>query len=121
LLPLLLPLPLPLLLLLFLGCHPFREAGGPAFSLCFCLCLLSLLLSFRRERRALALRKANLKNRGFSPGPFNIHPFIYHDLQLFWSKTAQETLVKPQNHLNHYHPTTSIWHFSYTQSAILNI
>jgi len=35
--------------------------------------------------------------------------------------SAQKTHVKPPNHLIHYHPTTSTWHFSYTQTGILDI
>jgi hypothetical protein len=35
--------------------------------------------------------------------------------------SAQKTNAKPLIHLTRYHPTTSAWHFSYIQSAILNI
>jgi hypothetical protein len=35
--------------------------------------------------------------------------------------SAQKSRVKFQNHLNHYRPTTSAWHFSFIQSAILDI
>jgi hypothetical protein len=35
--------------------------------------------------------------------------------------SAQNSHVKPLNHLTHYHPTTSAWHFSYAQPAILDI
>jgi hypothetical protein len=42
-------------------------------------------------------------------------------LNFLFSFSAQKSHVKPQNHLNPYHPTTSTWHFSYTQPAILDI
>jgi hypothetical protein len=35
--------------------------------------------------------------------------------------STQKSHVKPQNHLNHCHTATSAWHFSYTQTAILDI
>jgi hypothetical protein len=34
---------------------------------------------------------------------------------------AQKSHVKLPNHLTHYQPTTSAWHVSYLQSAILDI
>ncbi len=37
------------------------------------------------------------------------------------SFSAQKSHVKPSNHLTHYQPTTSVWHFSYSQPAILDI
>ena len=40
---------------------------------------------------------------------------------LFFAFSAQKTHVKPQNHLSHSQSTTSAWHFSYTQPAILKI
>jgi hypothetical protein len=46
--------------------------------------------------------------------------FVFIRLQLFYSKTAQKTHVKPRNNLTHSQPTTSIWHFSYAQLAILD-
>src|SRR5438445_5140546 len=39
--------------------------------------------------------------------------------KLISSISAQKSHVKPQNHLNRYTAITSIWHFSYLQSAIL--
>jgi hypothetical protein len=35
--------------------------------------------------------------------------------------SAQKSHVKPPNHLTHCQPTTSAWHFSYSQPAILDI
>jgi hypothetical protein len=40
-------------------------------------------------------------------------------LNYFSSISAQKSHVKPQNHLTRYTATTSVWHFSYLQSAIL--
>ena len=40
---------------------------------------------------------------------------------LFFLFSAQKTHVKPPNQLKPYHPTTSAWHFSYAQPAILDI
>jgi hypothetical protein len=37
------------------------------------------------------------------------------------SFSAQKSHVKPQNPLTHYPTTTSEWHFSYPQTAILDI
>jgi hypothetical protein len=38
-----------------------------------------------------------------------------------FAKTPAKTLVKPQTHPSYCQTTTSIWHFSYTQTAILDI
>jgi hypothetical protein len=35
--------------------------------------------------------------------------------------SAQKSHVKPKNHLSQYRTTTSEWHFSYAQTAILDI
>jgi hypothetical protein len=41
---------------------------------------------------------------------------------IFYSSfSAQKSHVKSQNHLTHYQPTTSAWHVSYPQPAILYI
>jgi hypothetical protein len=42
-------------------------------------------------------------------------------LHLFFAFSAQKSHVKPQNYLTHYQSTTSTWHFSYVQPAILDI
>jgi hypothetical protein len=55
----------------------FRSARfhRPSFTFVFSECKISSaklhFLSFRRERRALALRKSQANTRGFSPGPLS--------------------------------------------------
>ena len=51
-----------------------------------------------------------------SPNPADLGP--RHFLLLF---SAQKSHVKPRNHLTLYHPTISVWHVSYIQTAILDI
>jgi hypothetical protein len=47
------------------------------------------------------------------------HPSLH--LQLFFTFSAQKSQVKPQNYLTYSPATTSAWHFSYAQPAILDI
>ena len=59
---------------------------------------------------------ANNRWRDASPGC--APPLLRNreNLSLF---SAQKQRVKPRNHLTHYPPTTSAWHLSYAQSAII--
>jgi hypothetical protein len=45
---------------------------------------------------------------------------IFAPIFLF-SFSAHKSHVKPQNRLTHGAPTTSVWHVSYLETAILNI
>jgi hypothetical protein len=97
----------------FLSCHPSAKREDLLSVFALVLAFLSLLLVFAfvfpEGAQGFSPAKSEPKRTGgFSPGPSTSIPFIYHHLQLSLSKTAQKTLVKPQNHLNHYHPTTSI-------------
>jgi hypothetical protein len=48
-------------------------------------------------------------------------PFPLNSLQIFSSKTAQKTLVKPKNHSTPSESAISEWHFSYIQTHIIKL
>jgi hypothetical protein len=64
-------------------------------------------ISRRKARIGPAFRRGQIQKGEATQSIVLTHAIIF-----FSAFSAQKSHVKSQNHLNHYHPTTSAWHFS---------
>jgi hypothetical protein len=83
---------------------------------------LGLELGFSPASRQAAKRPPLCRRPGRSPKGEATHSIAVAVAVIFLlPSSAQKSHVKPPNHLTHYPTTTSTWHFSSPQTAILDI
>jgi hypothetical protein len=128
-----LPLLLPLFFVVILTLSVAEWGKDP----CICLCL-SLTHPATNQRVPLSFALFAKGGMSYSPNPkatsaeglplYESTPGEAADLiafavvfKLFFAFLTQKSHVKSQNHLTNSTPTTSIWHFSYTQPAIIKL